>query len=764
MLVSSCLSMTPALAQTGTLDVRVAGAGNVALQAASVRVLSLPDSGVVRVGETDRAGLVRFAAVTAGRYLVRIDRLGFEAVAREVVVEARRVTTMEVPLQEVVVGLPGLVVEAERRRARFEENTGATVSELTQRDMKLLPAVGEPDVLRAVEILPGVISTSDFSSSFNVRGGSSDQNLILLDGLPIYNPFHLGGLFSVFNADMVARAEMMAGGFPAQYGGRVSSVLSVETDPGLPGTDVQLGVSVLATRAALGVDLPAAPLDAIGLGAGRARFSVRRSYFDQLFRPFFEFPYHLTDVQAYAEAWTGAGGRVTLSAYTGRDMLDLTGSDSFPLRVRWGWGNDVVGAAWSQPLRGGHAVTVRAGHTRFSTAIRFPEFDDTEFTSRIGQSLIRADLSGRPGAVTLAGGFALDRLEYRNLARSGGTEFGGGSERGVLLAGYAQARWELGDLVVEAGLRADSWSPRSATAAHVLQPRVAVRRFFADREFALKLAAGRYAQFVHSLRDEEVPLGIDIWVLTSNRAPHVVSDQLQIGVEGYLSRSWFAAFETYIRNFDGVATFNPADDPNDPADDLLSGTGLSYGADLHFRRERGSIRPMLAVSWLRATREFEDVHAASDPTPRLSYAPIFDRRLDVDFVLQAMLPRSVELGVRWNLGTGLPYTRPLAAHVYYDYTLLDGTWRWAGEDTARSAVVLGARNADRYPAYHRLDVGVRRTFIRRWGTITPHFDLLNAYNRRNVLFYFYQFYETPPTRSGISMFPLLPTAGFEARF
>jgi hypothetical protein len=154
------------------------------------------------------------------------------------------------------------------------------------------------------------------------------------------------------------------------------------------------------------------------------------------------------------------------------------------------------------------------------------------------------------------------------------------------------------------------------------------------------------------------------------------------------------------------------------------------------------------------------------PAPPLRYAPIFDRRIDVDLVVQALLPRALELGVRWSLGSGLPYTRPLGAYVYHDYSTLDRGWQvpGAGSDTARSAIVLGPRNAERYPAYHRLDVSLRKTYRRRWGTLTPHLDVLNVYNRRNVLFYFYEYDRTPPVRSGLSMFPFLPTAGLEVRF
>jgi hypothetical protein len=753
-------------AQQAVLEVRVAGEAGEPVATVTVIVRSLPDSVVLRSAETDRAGRVRLTGLPAARYVVTAERIGFAARQQQIELVPGRTAVVDLVLRAAAVGLPGVVVEAERRRTRFEESAGATVAELTQRDLKLLPAAGEADVLRAIEMLPGVVSTSDFSASFNVRGGSADQNLILLDGLPIYNPFHLGGFFSVFNADMIERAEMLTGGFPAQYGGRVSSVLSIESDAGRPGFDVQMGISILAARVAAGVDLPEGALRTAGMRDGRARLSVRRSYFDQLLRPFFDFPYHLTDLQGYAEAWTAGGGRVTLTGYTGRDVLDLSGTDSFPLRVLWRWGNDVAGASWARPLGSGRELTVRAGHSRFTTDIRFPEFDDTEFRSEINQSLLRGDFTGSIRSAAVAAGAAVDRLWYDNLAASGGTVFGGGSAQGWLLGSYAQLRMEPADWLIESGVRVDSWRSSGEPGVVVVQPRLAAKRFFSGRDYAVKGAVGRYAQFAHSLRDEELPLGIDIWVLTGSRAPHVVSDQVQLGVEGYASRSWFGGVEAYVRRFDGVTAVNPADDPNDPGDDLLAGHGLSYGADAYVRRELGRLRPMLAVSWLKAWREFDDPVAGSEPPPRLRYAPIFDRRVDVDFVLQAMLPRGVELGVRWNMGTGLPYTRPIGAYARYDFSLLDLGWRVDGEatDTMSSAIVLGPRNAERYPTYHRLDASVRKTYVKRWGTLTPHADLLNLYDRRNVLFYFYQYGESPPTRTGISMFPLLPTVGLEARF
>jgi hypothetical protein len=241
---------------------------------------------------------------------------------------------------------------------------------------------------------------------------------------------------------------------------------------------------------------------------------------------------------------------------------------------------------------------------------------------------------------------------------------------------------------------------------------------------------------------------------------------VQTGLEGYLAGDWFFGIEGYVRRFHGVATINPADNPDDPADDLLAGTGRSYGVDGWVRRERGWLRPMLSISWLRATRDFPDVRSGEEPAPVVRYAPVFDRRLNVNLVVRAALPCDLEVGLRWTFGSGLPYTRPVGAYTFYEYDLSRRGWRppGAGDDAARSAIVLGPRNAERYPAYHRLDVSVRRTHVRRWGSFTPQLDIVNPYDRRNVLFYFYEYDRAPPTRSGISMFPFLPTLGLELRF
>jgi hypothetical protein len=512
----------------------------------------------------------------------------------------------------------------------------------------------------------------------------------------------------------------------------------------------------------------------VGLANVKWRTSARRSYFDVLMKPAFEFPYHLTDFQTVIEGWTTSGDRITLTGYTGEDVLDLTRLDAedFPLRIDWDWGNDVFGGRWTRARRGGGSLDVRANVSRYGTGLSFPDFADTEFTSRIAQSQLRVDLDTRPTptlGITVGG--ALERLSYLNLFKTGGTEFGNGEGDGWLLGTYAQTSWTRPrEWLLEFGLRLDAWSPDPGDRVFELSPRLAVKRFLDGGDIAVKVAAGRYTQFLHSLRDEEVPLGLDIWVLAGASAPHVVSDQLQFGVEGYRDIDWFWSIEAYVRSFDGVVTFNVADDPNDDFDDILSGDGLSYGVDLLLRKETGDINGWIAVSFLRAERTFADVLAPAIPRPSITYSPIFDRRLDVDFVLRYPLPWGWQGGLRWNVGTGTPYTRAIGSYAYYSPQFARGGGRlqWAGaaenQDFGGYAVALEGRNASRYPTYHRLDASFRKPFEKSWGTITPHIDLVNVYDQRNVLFYFYEYDRSPATRSGVSMFPILPTFGFEVHF
>jgi hypothetical protein len=724
------------------------------------------DGVVVTRTVTDGAGHFRLAALPAGLYLLRAGALGYGPYEGPLRLEAGATARVTATVEVVAVAVEGITVRAQRDRARFEEQAGATVVELTGQDLRRLPGLAEGDVLRAIEVMPGVISTSDFSAAFNVRGGAADQNLILLDGVPIYNPFHLGGVFSVFSGDMVDRAELMAGGFPARYGGRVSSVLNVRSDAGDGSTGVDAAVSVLAARAAVSGGITGDGAARLGLQRVEARASARRSYLDVLLAPVFDFPYHLTDFQGVVRGWT-RNGVLTVTAYAGEDVLDLRQSDDFPLPVRLDWGNEVAGVRWEGRVGRTHLET-RASTSAFATGVVFPDFEDTRAFSRIREWRTGADVARLHGRAEVGAGFEAAWIGYDNRLESGGTEFRAGRDEGWLTAAYAQVAMQSSAWLAEVGVRVDGWNAGSAPLSLEPAPRLAVKRFVAGGDAAFKVALGRYTQALHSLRDEEVPIGVDLWVTAGARAPVQVSDQVQVGYERF-GDGWYGALEAYYRRFDGVITVNPAADPNDPLDAFLAGRGWSYGADLLLRLDPDPSRRLdgwVTLSWLRARRTFPDPFQAGSQD--FQYAPIFDRRLDLDLVLRYPLPGGIEGGLRFNLGSGLPYTRPVGAYPLYTYRVVDGrleTRTLDERDEVQRAVLLGARNAERYPAYHRLDVGLRRTIQRRWGTATPFMDILNVYDRRdNVLFYFYDYAADPPVRTGISMLPFLPTLGVEVSF
>lgn len=790
--------------ETGAAAGRVLSPAGEPVEGAAVTATPAAGGGVRRT-TSGADGSWRLAGLRPGRWTLRAARISFASGAAQVQVTAGGEARADLRLSEQALVLDAVEVrsrrDTQRERTRFETEAGTTTRVITGDEIKILPGLGEADVMRAVEVLPGVVSTSDFSSAFNVRGGSADQNLILLDGFPIFNPFHLGGLFSVFNSDVIARAELLSGGFGAEYGGRVSSVLTIESETGDSAFSADMGVSVLASRLTLKSGMPRAVPRALGGERGSWFVSGRRSYFDALLRPVTSFPYHLTDLQAGASVQTGGGGRLAFTGYTGEDVLDLSDFDppgdeddeGSILRVRWNWGNDVAGLRWTQPVRGWIADT-RLGVSRYAEAVRFPDFDDTRFGSSVRETALRMDLSREVSPVLgVRTGGELTGLRYDNYAEAGGTEFFASDEDGVFGAAHGQVRWQPGPWIVEPGLRVDvarsnagacaSGAAQAASADPVnvperadrtcvlLSPRLAVKRFLgARRDAAVKVAAGRYVQFLHSLRDENLPISNDTWILADEAVPPVVSDQAQLGVEKYWGDAWYASAEAYYRNYRGVTDFNPADNPNDPNDDLLAGDGHSYGLDLLVRRSTGRLTGWTTLSLLRAERTFPDPLAEGiEGAPRtVTFSPIWDRRVDVDVVLQYRLPARLEAGARWNYGSGTPFTRPVAQVVGFETDIANGGYRIPRPEGEAPDVplyvVLGDRNRERYPAYHRLDVTLRRPYTRRWGTFTPYLQVLNVYNKRNVLFYFYNYDQTPATRSGLSMFPLLPAVGVEASF
>ena len=765
----------------GLLRGRVRSEVAVPIEDATVRLRPAADTTRGHITGTDRLGYFVFHDIAAASYVLSVVHIGYALHQQHLDLAPGSDLQVDVALAEQAVELAGVLAAGRRsrQRERYERSGGVTVQEINRQELKTIPGVAEPDPMKSVEVLPGVTRVSDFTAAFNVRGGSADQNLILLDGMPIFNPFHAMGLFSVFNGDMVQRAELHSGGFPAEFGGRTSSVLRVESDLGDGELGVDAGVSLIASRAAVKGGLSENLRERLGLASARWGVSGRRSYLDVLTRPFLEapFPYRLNDLQGAFEAWTKGGDRIRITGYSGRDIVDIGDlaildgyeydepRDGNSFSPEWRWGNDAVGASWTRPLPGGGAADLHGSLSRFNAAFEFDEFGDAWVMTRISRAALGGDLERRPAPrLSWKSGWVVGRLTHHNLIKGGLSEaFPTGRETGVEAGIYSQVRWNPNsDWLLEGGLRLDHWRPGDASATTVASPRFALKRFLGDGSWAVRASAGRYSQFILSVRDEKLPISPEWWILSGAAAPVLVSEQLQGGFEGFagMDDAWFVSLEGYYRRFEGLAAQDWADDPEDPTDDLMSGEGRSYGADLMIRRDLGEITGWLSVSLLKAEHTFRDTGSGLDPAPLIRYAPVFDRRLDVDLVLRRNLPWDIETGLRWNFGTGLPYTRPLGVFEMYRARMVD----LLVDPTYATGVVLGPRNGERYPVRHRLDVTFRRTWKKGWGQVTPYVNVINVYNRKNVLFYSFNYKLEVPVRNGASMLPILPTIGVEVSF
>ncbi len=345
--------------------------------------------GTSRAMLTDDKGHFMFADVAAGTYTVRARQVGLRVTERSVVVQPAAVTRIVVLVQGGAVTLGTVNTKARTpERERFELSPRVGVIALTPSSVKDVPALGEPDVLRTVQLMPGVNARNDFSSGYNVRGGESDQNLILLDGFPIYNPFHLGGLFSTFLDETVGSIDLLTGGFSSPYGGRLSSVLDVTSQPatrtGIHGTS---SVSVISSSLSVG--------SASADGRSSWTLSGRRTYADKLIAAISDksFPYHFSDAQFHGERALNSGDlKLQVSAYSGADELDANlgmfqdsaSKGSSAGGFLFGWANQLVGAKLSNgwhdharlPLFGAaDSVTVvqNVSFTRFSTGLNLAE-------------------------------------------------------------------------------------------------------------------------------------------------------------------------------------------------------------------------------------------------------------------------------------------------------------------------------------------------------------------------------------------------------
>ena len=717
---------------------------------------------------TTASGHFAFTDLMASTYTIRTRQIGTRSVERALTVRPGATTTVTLAIADAPITLAALRARARSpERDRFELSPSIGAISLTANNAKNVPSFGEPDILRAVQLLPGVNARNDFSSGFNVRGGESDQNLILLDGYPIYNPFHLGGLFSTFLDETVGSIDLLTGGFGASHGGRLSSVLDVTSaEPERPGIHGTATVSMISSSLTLG--------GASADGRSSWTMSGRRTYADKLISALSDksFPYHFSDAQFHGVRALGKGDlRLEVSAYAGADVLDgdfATFSDSASSgggggTFVFGWANQLVGATlrdvWRDRVRIpllGEADSVGAeqhvSFTRFATGLDLGG-GALSLTNSVHELRLAGDIHWHRGTHERrigyeASGYAIHYDVASSATQSTLFEL---AQHPTATALYYQEQWKpTAKVIAEIGMRGEHLTGRAWSG---LEPRVAVK-YFVTADLALTAAIGDYAQWLHSLNREDIPVRIfDFWVVSDQYIPVSKARHYVLGMERWLGPLRFARVEGWVKQYSHLLEQNTADDPDVRGDEFLESSGTSYGFDLLLRQlDVGPLGGWLAYTYGVSTRERDGI----------GYWPGQDRRHNLNIVGTYKPGSHYTFSVRFGVASGTPYTDIVGQVVRRVYDPLTHSF----DDKSRGELepVGGSRNGERYPLFQRLDVGVSRAGEWRGMHLMPYLSVVNAYNAQNVFIYTFDYTKTPPTRGTVSQFPFLPSAGLTVTF
>lgn len=671
------------------------------------------------------------------------------------------------------------------KSSSFQEqlrSTEMSVEEINTREVRAIPVIlGESDVLKVIQLKPGIPSGSEGTTGLFVRGGGSDQNLIVLDEATVYNANHLFGFFSTFNTDAVKDLKIYKGGFPAQYGGRLSSVIDVKLKEGnnqqFSGSG---GLGLIASR--LTLEGP------IQKGKSSYIVSGRRTYVDLFTRAinranenqedFNPIPdYYFYDLNTKINFTLGEKDRLYMSGYFGRDVFGFSG-DFFDFNFDWG---NVTGT-----VRWNHVFNPKLfANTTFTYSDYQYNITNelTGFSFRLGSDIRDANLKTdfyyvanprhtiRFGANVTHHSFTVGRLKAGS--DDGVVSFSSGQNfTGVETGTYFSDDFDVSDrLKISGGLRFSGFSNEGEIYVGI-EPRLAARYSLSER-VALKASYARMYQYLHLIANSGVTLPTDIWYPSTAQVKPQRSDQVALGFSYLLKKNCLFTFETYYKNLanqiefvDGAELF-----ANDQLEnEFATGRGDAYGLELSIEKEEGKL-----TGWIGYTLAFvqRGNFKTLDPTANFAqqgyFSPIYDRRHDLSVVAIYEINQRLSATATFVYGSGDLRWLPTGRFSFQDIY---------GANFDAVIPVFKDRNNYRLPPYHRLDLGLVWRFSPKWGESDLTFNVINAYDRRNTFFIYFepQFEEGEdnqgnaiqvPTRIAakqVSLFPVLPSVTWNFKF
>lgn len=676
-------------------------------------------------------------------YLFMVSHIGYDAQFNRL--HLLKDTTVTFTLNPRVMTLEDMEVVAPRETAIDEIQMSR--HEISIEEIEILPVVfGEIDIQKTLQLLPGVQSGIEGSSGLYIRGGRADQNLILLDGLPLYNPNHLFGFFSVFNASAMKGVELIKGGFPARFGGRLSSVVNYTMKEGnLKRFGGESSLGLISSR--LMIEGPIAKNRASFLLAGRSTYI---NPFLRLFSdPQNEYRMGFYDLNFKANYILSQKNRFYVSAYAGQDKFSFL-ERRFATEFRKfavDWHNRLVSLRWNW-LIGDHLFAnslLGITQYRFRSTSESEDLDDSgriayenSWLSEILDWTAKIDFEYAPnprhylrfGAEGIlhrfSPGTTQTRLDESNRPPLTLLQTPTGILPSLELALYVEDEIQvLPILQVSTGIRLSGYSAQEKQ-SYSIEPRFALN-VRAGNHTAIKASFARSKQYIHLLTGGGAAIPTDLWIPSMERLSPQKGYQIALGIVNSIQDGRYqVSIEGYYKRMRGNIEYTLGSDRFRSAffdwpDLVENGLGSAYGLELFIRKKHGYLRGWAGYTWARSVRQFPFLNQGQ------SFPDGYDRRHDISIVLQYQLSESTHISAAWIYGSGYPvwvYTGRFAV----------GAWSEHGFGYPYSALETGPVNSARAPNYHRLDFTIHFKKQRSWAERTITLGVYNAYNRQNPMF------------------------------
>ncbi|MFC1887264.1 TonB-dependent receptor domain-containing protein [Candidatus Cloacimonadota bacterium] len=712
--------------------------------------------------------------VPQGKAVLVVSNTAFEKKTIELeIISAEDDQFFRLELEKKTILMEGVQVTEKKKKREINSREIIVSSELQTTDEILeIPQVGDPDVFRAIQVLPGVTSISDFSSGLYVRGGSHDQNLILLDETDVYNPNHFGGIFSTFNTDAVESVELLKGGFPARYGGRLSSVMNVTNRDGNRKHHQGVARISLITSSAT-IEGPWK----LGIQTGSYMASFRRTYLELMDKlaPSMDLPdYYFYDGHAKVNWDISQKDKITTSTYFGKDKLDL----DFGSKLLISWGNETYTSQWVHIFNPQVFSKFIIAGSHFGSLFNIKSDADEEFNRRndIYDLTFKGILNYIPNdehKIDFGYDLKYNDVRYKVSAENSDIDQSGFADvkiNSFNASFFLQDSWDFhADWTLQPGLRVTNFTaesdnlPASPKANYTrFSPRLSLR--FRTGELSnISFSYGKYHQYLSSLNTGESS-PIELWFPLDGSVEPGESEHYILGYKTQLGDYLAIDLEAYYKDYKNLLEYRIETDEDwnnetgKLADIYNMGPGYSYGSDFMLRTDWNGIEGFIGYSLGFTKRKLDDVNIDPETGDEQEFFPRYDRTHQVNIVEnfnftsltgKTILGHEFNIGTTFSISTGQPYAKP-EQFIYND---------------GNFDILYSYSDRIRLPNYSRFDINFRFKKSFRAITLEYYVQIINLFNYENVQSRGYTYEleddgEITVKEEDVTMFPFIPFLGF----